>query len=123
MPAAVSVVPVFLTGEPTEEIVEHRPGVTEKTIHDHQEAAEVAMILVCGLGAGSLVALLWGSRGRELPKSAHAVLVIGAFLSLGLIGWTAHLGGLIRHDELRAATTSSGRDGGEIDSHGDSNDD
>jgi hypothetical protein len=37
---AVVALPVYFTGEPAEEIVEHLPGVSESLIERHEEAAQ-----------------------------------------------------------------------------------
>ena len=55
----VSVVPVYFSGEPAEGKIEHLPGVTEKNIHNHEEAAEFL-----GIATGTSKAQL--HRGRRL---------------------------------------------------------
>ena len=42
---SLSVIAVFLTGEPAEEIIEHLPGVTEALIEVHEEAGLFSLIL------------------------------------------------------------------------------
>jgi hypothetical protein len=99
--AAASIVPVYLTGEPAEEIIEHRPGVSEGIIHPHEEAAELAFVVVGVLGGMSALILLLLHKGKNVPKMAWAASVLGGLLTLGLLLRVAHLGGQIRHDELR----------------------
>jgi uncharacterized membrane protein len=106
--SALATIPVFLSGEPTEEIVEHRPGVTEHLIHEHEEAGELSLIFVEILGALVLVAwLLERFKGRAPSPIWFGIVALGV-INLGLFVRTAHLGGLIRHDELRPAGAASG---------------
>jgi uncharacterized membrane protein len=100
--SALSAIPVYLSGEPAEEVVEHRTGVTSSTIHEHEEAAELSMIIIEVLGALVLVVCLLEWFKRSVPMAVwYGLLVLGG-VSFGLMARTAHLGGLIRHDELRA---------------------
>ena len=98
---AVVAIPVYLTGEPAEEIVEHLPGTTESAIESHETAALAALLAVSLLGAVALLGLLLPLRwSRVTARAALLVALAGA----GLMAWTANLGGRIRHAELRSAT-------------------
>ncbi len=108
MLSALTAIPVFLSGEPAEEIVEHRPGVTERVIHEHEEAAELSLIFVEILGALVLAAWLFDRFKAPTPSRAWVGIVALGLLNLGLFVRTAHLGGLIRHDELRQGVVQGG---------------
>lgn len=41
--AGLSSVPTFLSGEPSEDLIEDRPGISKKMIHEHEEAADFAL--------------------------------------------------------------------------------
>ena len=101
--AAAATVPVYFTGEPAEEIVEHRPGVSETFIHPHEEAAELALIAVGTLAALCAAMLLLLFRGRRFPGAIWVVAFLAGIVTLALFARAAHLGGQIRHDELRPA--------------------
>ena len=90
---------VFLTGEPAEEAVEDLAGVSEAMIHPHEEAAEAALIATLIVGAGALVALVIYRR-RPLPRWAMGGALAASLVVSALLGWTANLGGQIRHTEL-----------------------
>lgn len=104
--AALFVVPTYLTGEPAEEVVEHLPGVLESLIHDHEEAAEKALAGTLALGAAALGGLLHALKTRALHRAAAPLALALALPVLALLGWTAHLGGLIMHPELRGGPSA-----------------
>ena len=99
--------PVFLTGEPAEERVEDATWARESLIHEHEERAEAALIAVLLTGAIAVLGL-WQSRGnRQTSRSLGGLTLAGLAVSAGLLGWTALLGGPIRHEEIRAGTSAS----------------
>ena len=98
-------IPVYLTGEPAEEVVEGLPGVIENFIESHEDFAKVALTSAIVSGAVSLVALLF-SRARFESTVGRILVWVSLFLTIvtvGTMGWTAKLGGVIRHTEIRAA--------------------
>ena len=103
---ALAAVPVYFSGEPTEEHVEHLAGVSESTIEAHEDMAKAAMISMAVLGLAALVALLRYRRQSVPPRLAGLLLVAVLALS-GALAWTAHLGGRIRHPELSGAATNA----------------
>jgi hypothetical protein len=108
--ASLAVIPVFLSGEPAEEAVEHLAGVGEGLIHAHEEAAELSMALSLALGALALATLL------VRQETAQRWLRLG-ILGLGLaasasLAWTGNLGGKIRHTEIRGGVALPGAEQG-----------
>ena len=99
---AGAAVAVFLTGEPAEELVEELAGINESAIEPHEEAARVATIAFGILGAAAAISLV-AFRRRELPRWMMGVALLGTLGVSGLMGWTANLGGQIRHTEIGAA--------------------
>lgn len=99
--AAVVAVPVFFTGEPSEEAVEHLAGTAEQAIEVHEDAAVLALISVELLGVVAAFSLMWRRAGmsRFVTRAALVLSVVTA----GLMARTANLGGKIRHAELRGA--------------------
>lgn len=98
--AAVFTAPVFLTGEGTEELVEHLPGVNEDAIERHEEMAKISMIIIAVTGVIALGALLLRKKER-LAKMLFGISLVLSLASFGTMAQTAHLGGLIRHAELQ----------------------
>ena len=118
--AALLAIPLYLTGEPAEEMVEHYPGVAEQGIDQHESAALVSLVLLAALGVVAATTL-WIFRRRPVPGGWGATVLIACLIVGAHVAWTAHLGGLIRHPELQGGTTtqtspqSEGQAGGETD--------
>lgn len=117
---AASVV-VYLTGEQAEEAVERLAGVTEALIEPHEEAALVATIAMGAAGALALLAA-FVFRRKAIPRLIVGGGLVVALVNVGLMAWTANLGGQIRHTEIRAGAVPSAAAGaprseGERDEH------
>lgn len=126
---AATVLPVFFTGEPAEESVEHLPGVVESMIESHEDAGKVSMIITVILGIAAFVAFWFQRDERKGRTSAIAVLVL-AVIAMSSLTYTGSLGGQIRHTEIRngAAGSESGAEaggegGGEHEKENESDDD
>ena len=99
---------VYLTGEPAADSVEKLVGIAENNVDRHEEAAELATIVAGSLGALALIALVFFRR-REIPRWIGGAGLVGMILLSAAMGWTANLGGRIRHSEIgRGATAISG---------------
>ncbi|MBC7427411.1 MAG: hypothetical protein H7336_02290 [Bacteriovorax sp.] len=96
-----------LSGDGTEEIVKNKAGVTHALIEAHEQAADKTLIVMI---LTSIAAGVWfyarAKRPQWCSKIEISVFVLGA-ISAGLIANTAHLGGMIRHDEIREAVQAS----------------
>lgn len=107
--AGLSALPAYFSGEGAEEIVEHRPGVTESLIERHEDAAAQALAVTLAAGALAAAALLAARLRREQAvRVLFGFSLAAALVSTGLMGRTAHLGGQIRHDEIRSPAASGG---------------
>lgn len=104
--AAVTALPTYITGEGTEEVVERMPGVTESVIDAHEDAASLTIAFVEALGAASIVGFVVMRKRDALVKPVAATLLIVGIAAISSIAWTAHLGGQIRHTELRGSTAT-----------------
>ncbi len=93
--------PVYFSGEPAEEIIEHFPGVTEAYISQHERFALYSLICTEILAVIGVIGLL-SFRKSQAPvmkywKSIGVVALVNACLMLA----TANYGGQIRHTEIR----------------------
>lgn len=109
---AVTALPVYFTGEGAEETVEHLPGVMERLIESHEDLAKIAMVFVELLGLASLGCLFALPRKPEFSRWLMPVLLLISLGTAGIMAQTAHLGGQIRHSEIRSAQ-AGGTGGGE----------
>ena len=96
---ALMVLPVYLTGEPAEEVVEHLPGVAESLIESHEEAAKFSLVLTLITGATAFLALWFQEDSRKSRLLILSVVGIGSLAMLSLVN-TANLGGKVRHTEF-----------------------
>jgi hypothetical protein len=99
---ALIALPVYLTGEPAEEVVEHLPGVSEQIIELHEDSALLSLVLAIAAGILAFVTLVT----KRFTPSRIGIIGIYACLFFSLVGgasmtYTANLGGQIRHSEIR----------------------
>jgi len=106
---AAITVPVHMTGEPAEEIVEGLAGVSGQAIEAHEDAAFIGLLTTAALGAGSLIALLAMRQRRPVARALGYGIVALAVVSAGTLTWVANLGGEIRHSEIRSGAPPSGK--------------
>lgn len=106
---------VYLTGEPAEGPVEDLAGVSEAVLERHEAAALWATIGAGLVGLAALAGLVrW--RAADLPRRYAGAVLALTFGLTGLMGWTANLGGQVRHAEIRSGGSVSAqfeREGGE----------
>lgn len=101
---AVSIL-VFLTGEPAQDAVEKLPGISERLIDRHEDAARIAMIVTAALGALALGTLAV-YRQRALPRWITLFALLGAVGSSATMAYAANLGGQIRHPEITGGSVA-----------------
>ena len=118
--AGVAAIPVFLTGEGTEEAVEKLPGVSEAIIERHEDVAKLAMISISAAGLLALAAL-FSFRWQAASRVIRMLVLLAAIASGGLMFQTANLGGQIRHSEIRDGVAL--QNGNEVNSNVDNNSD
>ncbi len=98
---ALATIPVYLTGEPAEEVVEGLPGVSEDVIGPHEDSAQLAFIAAGVLGAVALAGLVVTRRKDSFPRPLAVVTLVLSLAVAALMARTANFGGRIRHTEVR----------------------
>ncbi|MCS6937372.1 MAG: hypothetical protein RMJ96_02400 [Candidatus Bipolaricaulota bacterium] len=102
---AVLTIPVYLSGraayEPMEEFLADIDPAAEGFIDQHEAAGLIAFLAVIVLGVVALGALLQWQRAEIARRLVIVSLVLGVIVG-GIVGWTANIGGQIRHTEIRA---------------------
>jgi hypothetical protein len=108
--SALVTLPAFFTGEGAEEIVEELPGISHNLIHEHEEAAELALWLSEALGILALIAFYLEYIQHKLSGMANLftlIFSIGTFVSFAKTGNT---GGEIHHPEISNVITNTASD-------------
>lgn len=96
--------PAFFSGEGTEKIILHMPGVSKNLIEAHEDNARIALITSLITAVLSLMGLLFYTKTGKMIKN---LVLVAAFVSAAALAWTAHQGGQIRHPELRKDFTGT----------------
>lgn len=105
--AGLTTIAVYLTGEPTEDIVEGLAGVSHDAIEAHEALGTYALVAGLLTAFSALLALVLRTVGEHLVRWTVLLTLALAIASTGLIGYTANLGGKVSHPELRADTPAS----------------
>jgi uncharacterized membrane protein len=120
--SALVAIPVFLTGEPSEEVLEGLAGISENLVEQHEDSGKIAMAAIGVSGLLGAFALVLMRREQVLPKWLMASLIGLLLVSNALMIRTAGLGGQIRHSEIRSGNQEmvlpvgeAGHEGGEHD--------
>lgn len=110
---ALIAIPVYLTGDPAADAVEHLAGTAENAIDAHEDAALTSLIGLELLGAIALAGIVL-KRATAWRLATRSALLL-SFVTAGLMARTANLGGKIRHAEIGAPGSASahGDEGGE----------
>lgn len=98
--AGIAAIPVFFTGEGAEDAIENLPGVSESVIETHEDVAALAMITISITAFVTLAALI-ALRWKIASRLFSIAVLLTAVVSVALMIQTAHLGGQIRHSEIR----------------------
>ncbi len=98
--AGIAAMPVFFSGEGTEEAIENLPGVSDAVIEKHEDVAQLAMISIAAAGLLALTALFL-FRWQAASRVFKIVVLLLSITAGVLMAQTAHLGGQIRHTEIR----------------------
>lgn len=103
---ALITIPVMLSGESAEEIVEHVQGVDHNYIETHESNAKLGLGGMLVLGLLSIVSLVVEMSKPSLSK-VFAWIVLGvSIIMIGVMAFIGNQGGQIRHTEIRDSAFS-----------------
>ena len=102
--AALIAIPTYFSGNEAEELVEDMAGISEPLIESHAEIGFYALLAVESLGSLALLAWIVSRKRGMVPLLTNLTLVL-SFFTAALLGYTANLGGMIRHPEIRPGFT------------------
>ena len=97
--SALAAAPYF-SGPPAYELVRERHEVASPPVETHAVVARGASLGLVLLGAVTLSSILRDWQGDRPGRVLKALILAGALAATYALGWSAHLGGLIRHPEL-----------------------
>jgi hypothetical protein len=122
--AGLSAYPASFTGEEAHEQLEELPGYDHDRTHEHEEAAEAALIALLATAGASALGLWVSRKDRAIPVWSVGLVGLGLVASAGLVVRAAMLGGEITHLEARqpvfAPPTAAGPAGAPAAAAGDS---
>ncbi len=96
-----------ISGERAEHFVEELPGVSRRTVHEHEEAAETTHLFVVPLGLFAILALYLDKKGSKwTPISVWTAAALGAATCI-TAGIAAETGGHIMHIEVHGSYDSA----------------
>jgi uncharacterized membrane protein len=104
--AGIATIPVFISGKGAEEIIEDFAGVSESMIKQHESIAQfslIAIIISAVLSAAALIPY----KFKTVSRVFTILVFLSVIVSSALLAQTAHLGGQIRHPEIRKGTFAS----------------
>ena len=95
--------PAYFSGPSAMEVARSFAPIDEHLVEQHAIAAKAAFFASVLLAAIA-VKVWWDSTDRETGTVTRIGLLAGLLVIAWLMAWTAHLGGLIRHPEIREPT-------------------
>lgn len=102
--SALFAIPTYLTDREAQELLDGVPGVSGPLIEPHEAMALYALISLETLGLLSFAAWIVSRKRGLSPLLINLTLVVSIFTA-ALVGYTANLGGLIHHPEIRPGFT------------------
>jgi uncharacterized membrane protein len=110
---ALVTIPVYVSGDGAEKLVEDEPGVTHHTIKEHEESALYGLIGMETLGVLALAGVVLSRRPAGVPSWLPAASFVLALAVAGVMAVVAYRGGMIRHPEAHGATATEEDEGDE----------
>lgn len=98
---AIFAISAYLTGEPAEGVLKSLSSFPKDMVHEHEEAAEFALIFSCCAALLALTSMCFAKSKQKISHYAFIGAIILTGLSCAVYLRTAHLGGLIKHEEIR----------------------
>jgi hypothetical protein len=104
---ALSAAPTFFSGSEAADRAEALPGVSSADVSEHEEAADFALASCTIVGLVAIAALVVSRRRPAVPRAWLTAVLLLALWCSAVLARTAHLGGLIRHPEIRGGSSQS----------------
>ncbi|MFN3405330.1 MAG: hypothetical protein ACK40G_14615 [Cytophagaceae bacterium] len=108
-------IPVYLTGDEAEHVVEHLPGVNESMLEEHEEMGKLGMIFSLGVACLALIGLLKFNAEGKLKTAINMLIIAGSLLTFMWMSGLSYTGGLIRHSEIEGVPNKTSSHANESD--------
>lgn len=102
--AALLAAVAYFSGPGALEIIDPGGSHLSDLAESHALAGRVAFSVVVLTGALALVGLLQEVQGEQPSAVLGWGVILAAVVAGGILVWAAHLGGVIRHPEIRSPT-------------------
>jgi uncharacterized membrane protein len=96
----LSTIPVVISGESTEESVEHLSGINSSMIEEHEESALTFSYLNYVLGVLSIVGLYTSLKKNNSARTISLAALLVSLVTAYFAYQTGSYGGQIRHTEI-----------------------
>jgi hypothetical protein len=98
----ILIIPVYVTGLNSHDILHDLPGISHEQIETHEHWGRYTLFAMLAVSLLSVMSLI---RQKPIIQRIFPILVLVAF---GLAFYTSHLGGFIRHPEIQPGFAPSG---------------
>lgn len=105
--SAIASLAANFTGENAEEFIEDLPGVSEVLIHEHEESAELFLVMMLVLGGISFVTLLLQYKKSTFSNYGFVLALLLSAACLFVSKNVGTSGGEIMHKEIRSDDNST----------------
>lgn len=99
--SGVLVLPAYQSGEAAEEFWEGNQREEGTYVEDHEEAAEMALVVGLLTGIGAALSLWTRKKGLKQSGMALGATLVLSWVGVAALSLTANSGGMISHQELR----------------------
>lgn len=94
------------SGEEAEEVLEeYAPDISHDLIHDHEEAAEIALWFSITTGGLAMLSLFVVGKNHRYENALLGLMLLAALATVGMLMYTAYEGGKIRHPEAHVSVS------------------
>jgi uncharacterized membrane protein len=97
---ALATIPTYLSGTSAKKIAQNYPLVTQGSVDRHEVAALYSFIAIEIVGVLGIWFLWQFGTNRKVSRENLMALLVLIVVASVLVSRTAHLGGLIRHEEI-----------------------
>lgn len=95
------------TGEGAEEAVENITGINKWALHEHEEFAEISIIIHIVTGILAVFALILSFIKKVTSRLFSFLVLLLTYVTIGFMSYTGYLGGQIRHTETNGQTQNN----------------